>query len=274
IAKYYKNCSAIIKFSQEIFNLDLINKLNEKIKDDTKGVFSNVLNSDMIKSDMIGINTVFFEDEWLYRFSTKLEDFTKFNSTKQKIDFLTLNDAMNIEYNDEANDNLGVFSLKYRGKSGIKQLIFYQKQDIEDWNVFKNSTLSLLKEVLSTEFKFKTATGQSIIKMPKFKTEVSINFRDELNESEGLKHLFDKAADYSNMYKIPLRVSTLFQKAMFENNEKGTKAAAVTVVAMTRMAIIKKPIEKMEFIVNRTFAYALIDSEKNLLFVGVYDGKN
>ena len=69
---------------------------------------------------------------------------------------------------------------------------------------------------------------------------------------------------------LPLFVSSVDHRARIEVNEKGTEAAAATVVAMPAGA--PAPAERVELILDRPFCYAIVDLERGVpLFLGTFE---
>ena len=76
-----------------------------------------------------------------------------------------------------------------------------------------------------------------------------------------------KVSDLSKIGK-DFFVSKIAQKAKIKVDEKGTEAAAVTTIAVGN-ASIEKPIEWIEFIVDRPFVFAIRDRVSGMiLFIG------
>ena len=85
--------------------------------------------------------------------------------------------------------------------------------------------------------------------------------------------MLDPACDTSN---IALYVGSVIQKTHIELDEKGTKAAAVTVIDMKCEATCVEPVrEKKEVILNRPFAFAIVDTESGTpVFAGIVNTVN
>ena len=113
------------------------------------------------------------------------------------------------------------------------------------------------------------------LRLPKYE----VSFDKELNDSlqaVGLVRAFDdELADFSGLGKTeqgnPLYISLVKQKAVFRVDEKGTEAAAVTLVAMDECAALIEP-EPRELYFDRPFVYMILDLETQVpLFMGIMD---
>ncbi|ESO86042.1 hypothetical protein LOTGIDRAFT_129837 [Lottia gigantea] len=103
------------------------------------------------------------------------------------------------------------------------------------------------------------------LSLPKFKLGSEVTLNSALQEL-GIKQLFG-SADLSGITgQQGLNVDSVIQKAVLEVTEKGTKAAAVTGIAIVEMAFSLKTVT-----VNHPFMFVLRDMKtKTNLFLGRY----
>lgn len=113
--------------------------------------------------------------------------------------------------------------------------------------------------------------NEGLLELPKFAMETQTGLADAL-KAIGMKNMF--IGGLSGMVtEAPggdMFVSDAFQKARIEVDELGTKAAAVTVMAMAGAAMPPET-ERFEMRVNRPFVYricASVSGEAQTLFVG------
>ena len=80
-------------------------------------------------------------------------------------------------------------------------------------------------------------------------------------------------ANFSKMSDAPLVISKLLQKAFVEVKEKGTEAAAVTVVGITLTSALPTPVKEPKvFRADRPFYFAIRDKQTSLiLFTGIVE---
>jgi len=128
---------------------------------------------------------------------------------------------------------------------------FIQNFDREKWNEIKGSI---------------DKTERVKILLPRFKMEYGIKELTASLTSLGMGVCFTDKADLSGI-RGNLRISSVLHKAVIEVNEKGTEAAASTVVEIKETAIAEPP----EFIADRPFIFIIEDSETgSILFMGKY----
>merc|ERR1719245_3036525 len=107
---------------------------------------------------------------------------------------------------------------------------------------------------------------QVMITVPKFKMEFKTSLRDTLKDL-GVEDLFDERnADLSDISDEELYVSEVNHKAVIEVNEKGSEAAAVTVVQI-ETRVTNLGVEKVVF--DRPFLFVIYDIQNKIpLFFG------
>ncbi|MFL5784736.1 MAG: serpin family protein [Bacteriovoracaceae bacterium] len=111
------------------------------------------------------------------------------------------------------------------------------------------------------------------VTMPKFSFDTSVEMKndDELTKAIGLQFLFDEHADFSMMQtpeSLASVVGLIRQNSRIELDEKGVKAAAVTIVGGIRATSVR-PSPTLSFVVNRPFHFALVEKKSNtVLFAG------
>lgn len=133
---------------------------------------------------------------------------------------------------------------------------FHKNLTPENWETWMNS--------------FRLTPGD--IMLPRFKVEFEVGLKDTL-KALGMAEAFDPGiADFSGMAKLTpterLFISEVKHKAFAEVNEEGTKAAAVTSVAIATGSITIPP-KPFVMKVDRPFFFAIRDNVTGaLLFMG------
>ncbi|MGA2243850.1 MAG: serpin family protein [Verrucomicrobiota bacterium] len=109
---------------------------------------------------------------------------------------------------------------------------------------------------------------EGTVVLPKFKVQFEVKLNDPL-QALGMKSAFGNA-DFSALADQPLFISEVKQKSFVDVNEEGTEAAAVTVVTMKAMAIMRPPANRFTMILDRPFFFAISDvATGSLLFMGI-----
>ncbi|MFR5431536.1 MAG: serpin family protein [Clostridia bacterium] len=101
--------------------------------------------------------------------------------------------------------------------------------------------------------------------MPKFKAEYSIDYVNIL------KNMNEKVFDYQNAISVMypgMIIEAILQKAMIDVDEKGTEAAAATVI-ITKISGYRSE-EPIEFKADKPFTYYILDDSGNIYFAGRY----
>ena len=105
--------------------------------------------------------------------------------------------------------------------------------------------------------------------MPSFKGETTVSGSLQKSlEQMGMVLPFTGAADFSKLSPESFFISQIMQRTAVDVNEKGTEAAAVTVILMETTSA--EPVRTVDFIVNRPFIYAICERTTDIpLFIGI-----
>lgn len=110
------------------------------------------------------------------------------------------------------------------------------------------------------------------LSLPKFKFDASLDVRDAL-EALGIRAPFEDQADFSGLYasgQSNLKITDILHQAFIEVNEKGTDAAAATVVAISVTSMPFFDADPRVIDVDRPFFYTIRDTQHSTpLFMGV-----
>jgi serine protease inhibitor len=100
--------------------------------------------------------------------------------------------------------------------------------------------------------------------LPKFKAEYKVKLNDVLT-TMGMGIVFTHNADFSGINSEGgIYIDYVQHNTFIDVNEKGTEAAAATVVAIKELAMLGT-----EFHVNRPFIFAITEKETGaILFIG------
>lgn len=136
-------------------------------------------------------------------------------------------------------------------------------------------------EVYNAEFwdmaQEKVLDRQAMVKakitLPKFSFDTSVEMKEDevITEKMGLNFLFKDYADFAAMAtadSVPSKVGLIKQNSRIELDEKGIKAAAVTIVGGVERTSMPLP-PRVEMVVDRPFVFAIVDKKsKAILFLG------
>jgi len=264
LAKNYQAIARDLNFGNQSHALKVINGDVEKA---TKGMIREIRNSIDRKTTALLVNAIYFHGIWQKSFEeTKTNSKAEFHlSNGEKVEIPMMSqekrfrigkyhesDIIRLPYNTESTED-SVYMVIILPKSG--QSVAEVLADF-DAGLFSDSLDSC--EELEVD-----------VNLPRFKLESSHSLVSTL-KSLGIKEAFSKQANLLRMSQFRFMVSNVFQKAVIEVNEKGTKAAAATAIFADIRSLTK------EFCANRPFIYVLINEKikskvKNILFIGVVE---
>ncbi|UCH14618.1 MAG: serpin family protein [Bacteroidales bacterium] len=238
--------------AKDIINSWVEEKTNDKIKDIIQQISPNTV--------MFLINAIYFNGIWTYEFdkeSTTDGDFYLADGSIIQVPTMYLEEELMYSENElfssvelfyGAGNYSMIILLPDHGKSTDDIVDQLTSEDWESWN---NSYTE--EEV--------------VVGLPKFKFE----FEDSLNNpliDMGMGVAFNPdEADFSKINPgQDIFISMVKQKAYIDVNEKGTEAAAATVVEMELTAM---PGGKKYFTVNRPFMFVIKEKDTNaIIFIG------
>jgi serpin B len=207
------------------------------------------------------INAVYFKGEWTNAFDEERTYETKFTeesgeqktvemmSSKQTVDFGETDD-FKIARLPYGNEKLSMYLVLPEGGQTIDELI--ETLDADRWVEMKESI---------------SETEDLVLGIPKFKMDYGIKKLNDNLIAMGMKKAFGAEADFSGI-RDDLFISRVLHKAVIEVNEKGSEAAAVTVVEMLESAAEEDP---AMFVADRPFIFMIADDvHGDILFMGKY----
>jgi len=231
--------------------------INNWIEDKTNDKIQDMLDEIPAGAYMYLINAIYFNATWLYEFDkadTYTGSFQMEDNTTMDADFMVVEgsfyrtanmyySAVELPYGDSAFSMVAILPSENTDLSS-----FISEYSVQDWNQ---------RAVYSAPVKVK-------IELPKF----SYGFKDLLNDpliNLGLGNAFSDAADFSNItLETDLFISRVIHQSFIDVNEKGTEAAAATIVEMKENAV---QTETVSF--NRPFMYIIKENSTGaILFMG------
>jgi len=258
-----------IKANQEFYDAEIreaafdqstVDLINNWVKNKTNGKIDQIVDQIDPSLVMFLINAIYFNGNWKYKFeasNTINNDFNLSNGSKVNVPFM--NQEVTTKF--MLHDDFTILDLPY-GRGNFSMLIFLPDEDktIDDvmdvWNTENyNEWLENFEEM------------NVDVSIPKFKFGYAKKLNDLL-QSMGLSVAFDpNNADFSNITEArELYIDFVKHKSFIEVNEKGTEAAAVTVVGFGTTSVDPS---YPKFIANRPFLIAIREKYTNaILFIG------
>ncbi len=232
----------------------------------TNGLIPEALKVLDAKSQMALVNALYFKGKWESEFNkknTKPDAFTNAGGATRQVDFMnSRRGAKYLSTEEYAMAELpfgnGAFSFQIvLPAEGMTTAECMAGLEADEWLASQKKMISILLD----------------IKLPKFKVEMNEAIDDVL-KALGMRDMFLPTADFSNLSDISSLVSEVRQATYFSVDEKGSEAAAVTIVNLIASSPgpgQKEP-EYIPFHVNRPFLFILKEVSTNtILFIGKVD---
>jgi serpin B len=244
----------------EPFNQETVKKINEWVNTKTDGMINEILNEINTESMLYLINAVAFDAEWqkvYYKDNIDEGEFTDYTGTIINAEFRFSMESQYLE------DELATGFIKdyAGGRYAFAALLPKEGVSIDDYIESLTGT-GLIKTL-------QNASSESVhTTLPKFNYAYDIKMNDAL-KALGIPNAFDAGmADFTKMGTSeagPLYIDTVLHKTFISVDELGTKAGAVTMVAMFAGGAMEYKTVRLD----RPFVYAIIDTATKLpVFIG------
>ena len=256
-------------FDSEPFSADFKNnpeesakRINDWIEKSTNGMIKKMLTpGDVDGIKMALVNAIYFKQSWKYTFKSKRTKKTEFtNSDASKTDVEMMHSER--RYRAYQGQNEQIVELPYSDNKTSMMIILPNKMDGYEMT---NAVYTGLSEQLSHR--------EVNLDLPKFTFETPTFELKPILKKMGLISAFENYADFTGMRKEnDLKIGSALHKAKIIVNEKGTEAAAATVVTMkaktTSVSSSPRP-PVLKITVDKPFYYFITDNETGaILFMG------
>ena len=250
-------------FSSEVEEIDFSSPdapgiINSWIEDATEGKIEKMIDEISLDVVMYLINAIYFKGNWTYEFdedATEEKNFYLLDGSLKKVPMM----AQSEEFSYFEGDNFSSVRLPYGEEKTAMYVI------LPDEGVNPDTVISSLNAEKWNEYTGSFYRTEASILMPKFKMEYGIKLLNDTLTSLGMGTAFSQMADFSGI-NPDVYISRVLHKAVIEVNEKGSEAAAVTVVEVAETAMV---VDIVEFIVNRPFIFVISDDRSgSILFMG------
>ncbi len=265
--KLHPDYLAITKkyYNAEVYPLTSEKPINDWASKNTNGKIPKVLEPGDINPliKLVLTNAIYFKGDWVQTFDKENTQEARFYQSDKSISSCSLMYAKD-DFKYAQFDGFQAIELPYSGDD-LSMVVLLPKRE----SSLKQMLQSLNIKELDTQLR--TLKNQKVeLWLPKFKLETSYELKDVLMQM-GMNAPFNRA-DFSKMTqdKTPLEISRIIQKAFVEMNEKGTEAAAVTVVMMaTESSINRHELIIPQFRADRPFLFLIRDKQTGaILFTG------
>lgn len=255
-AKYYSSEVYPADFSKQA----TVDRVNGWCSEKTHGKITSIMSEPDPRLMMALVNALYFNGTWAFDFDgkTKKEDFTTITGSKSKVEMMTSQLDMYAEY-----DGFSMVSLPYGNGAFCMDVILPSgKEDFgKAVSRFNAATLRGLSGRMDR--------AKVNLKLPKFTFEYEATLNETL-KALGMNQAFTNSADFSAMAEKSLMISMVKQKTFIDVNEKGTEAAAVTIIGMYATSVGPAPEPRtVDFFADRPFLFVIRErSTGAILFIG------
>ena len=266
LRKHYKAAAASLPFNDKAKD-----QINNWISDKTKGMIKGAVDRLSDDSLMLIINAMAFEGIWKQQYEESAIDengtFTNSDGKKEKAKMLSSEESWYL-HSDDAQG----FLKYYEGDKYAFMAILPN-----DSKISINDYIKSLDDDALERFYNSRTSGEVDTLTPAFSFDYSIEMNDML-KNMGMKKAFDKNANFFSMLDpetvspdLLLYIGSVIQKTHIELDEKGTKAAAVTIIDFKcETTSVHDPEPRRQVILDRPFAFAIMDTETGTpVFAGV-----
>ncbi len=262
-------------FSSAIKPLDFRNvpvaekEINQWAKDQTHGRITGIADRMIhpINTDLVLANAIYFKGRWRAPFDEKLTKERIFHPQTGAIKGVLMMEKSK-EFDYREGKGYQAVRLPYRGRN-VAMYIFLPVPGSSPTELMENMNGDNWRRITMPGF----SAREGWLVLPKFKVEATTELVPVLKKM-GMRSAFNNqnskpAADFSRMFSDSHYISDFRQKAFIEVNEKGTEAAAVSMMAQS-YGISPDPPKPFEMIVDRPFLFAIVDARSELiLFLGI-----
>lgn len=233
--------------------------MNAWIEDHTNHKIKNMIAAVNPSHVMFLINAIYFNGEWQRKFEQKDTQKQLFYTGENKtieVDMMQKTDSSNYT----SNELFSAIEMPY-GRGNFNMVVLLPNTGVSCSQVIDEFSPENWENWISSM----NPVSEIDIKMPKFKDEYKIKLNDVLS-AMGMEVAFKPSADFSGINGSGgIWIDYVQHNTFIDVSEKGTEAAAATVVAIIEMAMP----ETLQFNVNRPFIYAITEKETGaILFIG------
>ena len=244
------------------FNSQTLRDINNWVKSNTDGMIDKILDEIDETHLLYLINAVMFDAEWqsvYYKEHVREGIFTDISGAEQKASFMHSTERQYLD------DGMATGFIKPYADGGYSFAALLPNEGVPIEAYIESLTGGGFLNTLNN-------AQEAVVyaSMPKFKYEYSIKMNDAL-AMLGIPDAFDvEKADFSRMAASTdgnIFIDLVLHKTFISVDELGTKAGAVTMVAMSGGGTGPTDVKTVHL--DRPFLYAIIDNATNLpVFIG------
>jgi len=241
--------------------------INDWVMQQTNGKIRDLVNAKMVNEDPLLMLTdaIYFNAGWMFPFDASLTAPRSFHVTKDKaVNVQMMHQDRELSYLD--GESFQAVNLPYHGGLAMAVFLPNEVDGMEDFeHALGAPKLGKWLAALAAPASPKEVT----LDFPKLKIENRFNFAELLSDL-GMRRAFSAAtADFSGISSTPAFLSAVAHKSYIAIDEKGTEAAAATVVGMMPTSISERKEEPVMMNVDHPYFFVIWDMRsKAVLFIG------
>lgn len=240
-------------------DLSSLDTINSWIEEKTHDKIRKMLTEISPETVMFLINAIYFKADWLKEFneeSTYESNFRPETGEEYLTDFMSMKEQL--PYYE--NDTLTAVKLAY-ADSNYSMVVMLPKSEYSSddliWHLNNKNWQKMMSGFNKEEVN---------LMLPKFKFTYGVRKLKKELVDMGLGIAFSDEADFSNISYMPVQISNVLHKSFIDVNEKGSEAAAATVVIFEYTSINNSA---KYFTANHPFIFAICEEQTNtILFMG------
>ena len=208
-----KGLKSTVKEVNFVESVETVGKINNFVSNATNGLIQTALEEVSPDTRLILLNVIYFKGRWKYPFRekyTELRDFHIDNSTQIQHSSMYMDDPrLKIEYFQELESN--ILDLPY--ENDTMSMIIILPDKTTDVHQVEKKLQSFETKVLFEKLQ-STRRRMSEGSLPKFEISFDVPEIIESLKSLGVKSIFDRNADLSDISEEELLVSNITHKAV------------------------------------------------------------
>ncbi|MBU4556851.1 MAG: serpin family protein [Actinobacteria bacterium] len=261
---YFGAQVSTLDFTQD----DVPGAINGWVSDNTHGMITKMIDQVPANAILYLANAVYFKGEWVSPFtheSTSKQSFNKQDGSTVDVDMMHESGPM--PYGE--NDTVQATKLPYRGGDTAFYVLLPKpgvKTDVA-LDGLKGADFRDLRRAMASNEPTRVYLG-----LPKLEVEFSADLSKQLADLGMPRAFDDRRAQFSSMAEldVPIYINRVLHKTKVKVDEKGTEAAAATVVGMALGSATPERAEPKWIICDRPYVFAIVDEASGaMLFLGV-----
>lgn len=248
-------------FTRDLTSQDFVDELNGWVEENTNGLIKEMLGEPLSEEARLAlVNTLYFKNEWRYHFNDRYQrGFYGVSGFNENAPAMSMTEY--IMYSSD--DAFKSVKLDYTDGSCMKIFL-----PADENRLVTDMIAEMSAEELSAAMEPVYRSTEVSLTMPPFECDYKASLV-EMFKSLGVQSCFDgNRADFSGITaEESFYISDIMQAAKIICDEKGTEAAAATVVTVATCAAV--PSYPVVLTIDRPFLYTIEAPSGETLFMGV-----